>query len=100
MHYIQTLVFESCEKDVTLYSLDRQLDGEGEIQSELEWKTRTIIDAQDLPKLFYYAKIHFIKLTKQDLRSSRPLYTAKLYQLQFHLKIKVNSKFFIYLFYS
>ncbi len=70
--------------------MNRQLDEEGETQSALEWKTRTIVDAKGLPKLFYYAEVQSIKLTKSDLRSTRPLYSSKLCQLQFQLKIRVN----------
>jgi hypothetical protein len=72
--------------------LDRQLDEEGEKQSVLEWKIRTIADANGLPKLFYYTELHSIKLTKPDFRSSRPLYSSKLCQLEFQLKIRVNFK--------
>ena len=75
---------------MTLYSFDRQLDEEGEVQPVLEWKTRTITDANGLPKLFYYAELHSITLKKPNSHSSRPLYNSKLCQLEFQLKIKVN----------
>ena len=73
---------------MTLYALDRQLDEEGEMQSVLEWKTCRLIDGQGLPRLFYYAEVHSLKLTKLDLRSLRPLYGSKLCQLQFEFKMK------------
>ncbi len=77
--------------------MDRRPDEEGETELALEWKTRTVVDPQGLPKLFYYAELQSIRLTKLDLRSSRPLYSSKLCQLQFQLKIRVNFKLlFIY----
>ena len=75
---------------VTLFSLDRQLEDEGEIQTALEWKRRSIIDAQGLIRSFYYADVRSLHLTKTDLRNARPFYSSKLCQLQFQLKIRVN----------
>ncbi len=78
---------------MTLYSLDHQLDDEGEIQSVLEWKRRSIIDAQGLIRSFYYAEVQSINITKTDLRNARPFYSSKLCRLQFQLKIRVNFKY-------
>ena len=75
---------------MTLYSLDRPLEDDGEVQSVLEWKKRTIVDAQGQIRPFYYAEIDSIDLRKPDLRNTRPFYSSKLCRLQFQLKIRVN----------
>ncbi|UJR26645.1 hypothetical protein I4U23_007962 [Adineta vaga] len=79
---------------VTLYPLDRQIDNEGERQVALEWKTKQIFDANGYSKLFYYAELQTIKLTKPDGRSNRPLYKSTLCQLQFQLNISMNNSDF------
>jgi hypothetical protein len=76
--------------DVTLYLCDRNLDPFGENQPALVWHKRTIIDAEEVLRTFSYVELESIELKKLDIRSSRPLYSAKLCQLQFQLKIKVN----------
>ncbi len=78
---------------MTLYSSDRQLEDDGEVQSVLEWKRRNIVDAQGLIRSFYYAEVQSINLTKLDLKNARPFYSSKLCQLQFHLKIRVNFEY-------
>ncbi len=71
------------------------MDPHGEDQPVLKWCKRPIIDADEVLKIFYYVELESIEVKKLDIRNSRPLYSTKLCQLQFHLKIRVN-RLFIY----
>lgn len=66
------------------------MDPTGEVQLALEWGKRPIIDAEQVLKTFSYVELESIELKKLDIRNSRPLYSTKLCQLQFQLKIRVN----------
>jgi len=85
---------------VTLYPLNRQVDEPGEIQPALQWKIKRIFDAKGQLNLFYYAELQSIRLMKSNTRGPLPLYNSKLCQLQFQLKISVNSITIIYLFHT
>jgi hypothetical protein len=75
---------------VTLYPFDLDLDTFGERQEQLEWQKRAIIDAEETLRSFSYVELESIELTKLDIRNARPLYSAKLCQLEFQFKIRVN----------
>jgi hypothetical protein len=76
------------------------LDPLGEVQPALKWHKRAIIDAEEVLRTFSYVELESIELKKLDTRNLRPLYSAKLCQLQFQLKIKVNPMICItYIFY-
>ena len=75
---------------MTLYPFDRDVDPVGEDQPALEWRKKTILDAEELSKTILYLELESIEMKKQDVRNSRPLYSAKLCQLQFQIKINVN----------
>jgi hypothetical protein len=75
---------------VTLYPFDRDADPLVEDQPVLKWSKKTIKDAEELPKTFLYVELESIETKKQDVRNSRPLSSAKLCQLQFQIKIRVN----------
>jgi hypothetical protein len=75
---------------VILYPLDRSLDAVGENQPALEWRQRPIINAEEVLQSFHYVELESIELKKLDLRILRPLYSAKLCQLQFQFTIRVN----------
>ena len=76
---------------MTLHSFDREVDTVGEGQAALEWRKKTIIDADGLSKTILFIELESIEMKKLDARSSRPLYSAKLCQLQFQIKMKVSS---------
>ncbi len=80
-----------------LRPFDRNLDLFGEDQSSIIWHKRPIVDANEVLKTFLYVELELIELKKTDLRSSRPLYSAKLCQLQFNIKIRVNQSINIFL---
>lgn len=88
------IVRSSLSSDVlqatTLYSLDPQADENGETQTALKWKRRSVSDDKGIQRSFYYAELHDIKLMKSELRASRPFYSAKVCQLHFQLNIRVQ----------
>jgi hypothetical protein len=75
---------------VTLYPFDRNADPLVEDQPVLKWSKKIIKDHEELPKTFLYVELESIEMKKQDGRNSRSLSSAKLCQLQFQIKIRVN----------
>lgn len=77
-------------KAVTLFPLDRMLDLTGEEQKELQWIQKRITDTDDNVNYFLYAELKSVELKKLDRQNSRPCYSAKMCQIQFQFKIRVN----------
>ncbi len=75
---------------MTLYPFDRNADPLVEDQPVLKWNKKIIKDAEELPKTILYVELESIEMKKQDGRNSRSLSSAKLCQLQFQIKIRVN----------
>ncbi|CAF1180560.1 unnamed protein product [Adineta steineri] len=76
---------------VRLYPFDRNLDTIGEEQLILDWHEKTIMDAEEQIKSVLFVELESIELKKLDMRNARPLYSAKLCQLQFQINIKIND---------
>ncbi|CAF1038285.1 unnamed protein product [Adineta ricciae] len=77
--------------NVTLFPFDRKIDGFGESQPTLKWCQREVTDANDQKITFLYAELDSIMLQKLDIRNTRPLYSAKLCQIQFHSRIRTKT---------
>ncbi len=78
---------------VTLYLKDRTIDPEGDIQSSLPWKTRTIKCDDNEERTFLYVELNendSIKLTKKN-SNGKLLYNTRLCQLAFQMKFKVKD---------
>ncbi|CAF3978940.1 unnamed protein product [Rotaria sp. Silwood2] len=76
---------------VILYPKDRNRDPDGDVQSSLQWKTRTIITSQQEEQTFFYAELNendYIKLTKKNSKR-KLLYNNELCQLEFRTTFKI-----------
>ncbi|CAF3638850.1 unnamed protein product [Rotaria sp. Silwood1] len=73
---------------VTLFPFDRKLDSFGEEQQALIWHKRRIIDPENVLRSFFYVELKTIELKKFDQPKSRPVYNAKICQLEFQIKIR------------
>ncbi|CAF3646519.1 unnamed protein product [Rotaria sp. Silwood1] len=76
---------------VTLFPFDRKLDSFGEEQQALIWHKRRIIDPENVLRSFFYVELKTIELKKFDQPKSRPVYNAKICQLEFQIKIRINE---------
>jgi hypothetical protein len=74
---------------VTLHPCDSNIDAFGDAQQPLPWQKRLVVDADEVQKSFYYFELNSIELKKMDQRNLRPLYSAKLCQLNFYFNIQV-----------
>ncbi|UJR22443.1 hypothetical protein I4U23_025503 [Adineta vaga] len=77
--------------NVILYPFDRTVDSFGERQSALKWYTKPITDVENQIRMVLFAELDSISLQKLDIRNTRPLYSAKLCQLQFQIKVKTKE---------
>ena len=80
--------------DVTLYPIDREIDIEGDIQSPLQWKTRTVVSKEHTMRNFLYAELSEkepVHLTKMNL-GRKLLYNKQLCQLVFRTNIEVRFR--------
>ncbi|CAF0767418.1 unnamed protein product [Adineta ricciae] len=77
--------------NVTLFPFDRKIDGFGESQPTLKWCKKEVTDAEDQKITFLYAELDSITLQKLDIRNTRPLYSAKLCQIQFRSRIRTKA---------
>lgn len=78
---------------MTLFLLERELDTNGERQNQLDWKSRSITDADGNSTGFAYLDLESIDLKAIDQHNLRPLYSAKVCQLQFCIPIEVEIVF-------
>ncbi|CAF1403405.1 unnamed protein product [Rotaria sordida] len=77
--------------DVILYPKNRNRDPDGDVQSSLQWKIRTIINSEQEEQTFFYVELNEnspIKLTKMN-SNQKPLYNNGLCQLEFRTKFKI-----------
>ena len=75
---------------MTLFPSGHDLNTFGEEQTQLQWQKRPIIDAEEMLRSFFYVELESIDLKELDKRNLRPLCSAKLCQLQFQFRTKVN----------
>jgi hypothetical protein len=78
---------------VTLYLKDRTDDPEGDVQSPLQWKIRTVTYNETEERKFWYIELNendSIKLTKKN-SNGKLLYNTRLCQLAFQMKFKVKD---------
>ncbi|CAF1106385.1 unnamed protein product [Rotaria sp. Silwood1] len=79
--------------DVILYPKDRNCDPNGDVQSSLQWKRRTIISSEQEEQIFFYVELNendSIKLTKKNSKN-KLLYNHGLCQLEFRTKFKITG---------
>jgi hypothetical protein len=72
--------------------MDREIDIEGDIQSPLQWKTRTVVSKENTKRTFLYAELsekESIQLTKMN-PDNKLLYNKQLCQLVFRTNIEVR----------
>ena len=70
--------------------LDDQLDMDGEEQLSLQWKKKIIIDKDNQLQSFFYVELESLELKKLDKQNTRPFHSAKICQLRFQIKIRVQ----------
>ncbi|CAF3646538.1 unnamed protein product [Rotaria sp. Silwood1] len=72
---------------------DRNCDPNGDVQSSLQWKRRTIISSEQEEQIFFYVELNendSIKLTKKNSKN-KLLYNHGLCQLEFRTKFKITG---------
>ena len=85
---------------VKLYLKDTEIDPEGDVQSPLAWRTRTIKYNGNEDRTFWYVELNendTIKLTKKN-SNGKLLYNGKLCQLAFQMKYEVRRTQLIMIF--
>ncbi|CAF3993338.1 unnamed protein product [Rotaria sordida] len=91
-HYSLIIVAQPSGTDyVILYPKNRNRDPDGDVQSSLQWKIRTIINSEQEEQTFFYVELNEnspIKLTKMN-SNQKPLYNNGLCQLEFRTKFKI-----------
>ncbi|CAF3745324.1 unnamed protein product [Rotaria sordida] len=75
---------------VTLFPFDRNLNSFGEQQKALKWQKKQIIDSENILRSFFYIELESIEL-QLDQSKLRPIYNAKICQLEFQIKIQING---------
>lgn len=80
------LIFEG----IKLCPFNRNFDHIGEEQQPLQWRIRQIIDTEHTLRSFFYVELESIELKQLDKPNARPLYSARICQLEFQIKTKVN----------
>ena len=77
--------------EVTLFPLDHDSNDHREKQANLVWQKGTIRSAEGLLVSIWYAEMQVVQLEKFDPSCRRLLFNSTLCQLQFRLKIQVDS---------
>ncbi len=81
-----------------LHLKDRSIDPQGDVQSPLPWRTRTIKYDGNRDRTFSYVELNendTIKLTKKN-PNRKLLYNNGLCQLEFQMKFKVKDLYDTY----
>lgn len=78
---------------MTLVPLDQDFSEHREKQANLVWQKGMMRTAEGIPVSIWYAEMHAVQLEKFDPGCKRLVFNSTLCQLQFRLKIQVQSFF-------